>query len=185
MEIKEFIQKIGEDAGNSVSKFAKGVAENSKKLAEKTKTKKTMQGFERKIQESYQQIGKIYFSLHGEMPEEEYSEYVKNIILAQEEVAKCQQKLAELEKSSICSSCGSVIENTQRFCPQCGAKNEEAFKENKFSGEKEPLDESIIEAESEIVEHEVKDDNLSVEESVSEVIVSDNDSVEDIDSENN
>ena len=91
MEVKKMFEK----AGDSVSKFAKSVGDNSKKAATKLKLNRNIHDLEKVKETAYTEMGKQYFLSH-----------------------------AALDDLRICSACGAEMAEGQKFCPNCGAKNE-------------------------------------------------------------
>ncbi|MGN1225070.1 MAG: zinc-ribbon domain-containing protein [Ruminococcus sp.] len=120
MEMKEMFEK----AGDSVSKFAKSVGDNSKKLASKVKLNKTIHDLEKIKETAYTEIGKQYFLSHADAVEEPYAEWALKIVEANEQITKCKQEIAALDDLLICPVCGAEIAEGQKFCSHCGAKNE-------------------------------------------------------------
>lgn len=120
MEMKEVFEK----AGDSVSKFAKSVGDNSKKLASKVKLNKTIHDLEKIKEIAYTEIGKQYFLSHADAVEEPYAEWTLKIVEANEQITKCKQEIAALDDLLICPVCGAEIAEEQKFCSHCGAKNE-------------------------------------------------------------
>lgn len=120
MEMKEMFEK----AGDSVSKFAKSVGDNSKKLASKVKLNKSIHDLEKVKETAYTEMGKQYFLSHADAVEEPYAEWVQKIVEANEQIAKCKQEIAALDDLLICPVCGKEIAEGQKFCSHCGTKNE-------------------------------------------------------------
>lgn len=120
MEVKEMFEK----AGDSVSKFAKSVGDNSKKLAYKVKLNKSIHDLEKVKETAYTEMGKQYFLSHADAVEEPYAEWVQKIVEANEQIAKCKQEIAALDDLLICPVCGEEITEGQKFCSHCGTKNE-------------------------------------------------------------
>lgn len=118
------MKEMFEKAGDSVSKFAKSVGDNSKKLASKVKLNKTIHDLEKIKEIAYTEIGKQYFLSHADAVEEPYAEWVLKIVEANEQITKCKQEIAALDDLRMCPACGAEITEGQKFCSHCGAKNE-------------------------------------------------------------
>ena len=112
MEVKKMFEK----AGDSVSKFAKSVGDNSKNrnIHDLKKVKET----------AYTEMGKQYFLSHADAAEEPYAEWVQKIVEANQQIAAFKKEIAALDDLRICSACGAEMAEGQKFCPNCGAKNE-------------------------------------------------------------
>ncbi len=126
MEMKETIMKIGEDIKNSAEKFAKGTIDTSKKMAEKAKIKRAISQAESSLNAAYIELGKKYEEVYGNKGEAEFAQLLAEAAEAKAKIAAGKADLAALESASICSSCGKYVQEGQRFCPNCGMKQEKA-----------------------------------------------------------
>ena len=108
MEVKKMFEK----AGDSVSKFAKSVGDNSKKAATKLKLNRNIHDLEKVKETAYTEMGKQYFLSHADAVE------------ANQQIAAFKKEIAALDDLRICSACGAEMAEGQKFCPNCGAKNE-------------------------------------------------------------
>ena len=120
MEVKKMFEK----AGDSVSKFAKSVGDNSKKAATKLKLNRNIHDLEKVKETAYTEMGKQYFFSHADAAEEPYAEWVQKSVEADQQIAAFKKEIAALDDLRICSACGAEIAEGQKFCPNCGAKNE-------------------------------------------------------------
>ena len=120
MEVKKMFEK----AGDSVSKFAKSVGDNSKKAATKLKLNRNIHDLEKVKETAYTEMGKQYFLSHADAAEEPYAEWVQKIVEANQQIAASKKEIAALDDLRICSACGAEMAEGQKFCPNCGAKNE-------------------------------------------------------------
>lgn len=120
MEVKKMFEK----AGDSVSKFAKSVGDNSKKAATKLKLNRNIHDLKKVKETAYTEMGKQYFLSHADAAEEPYAEWVQKIVEADQQIAAFKKEIAALDDLRICSACGAEIAEGQKFCPNCGAKNE-------------------------------------------------------------
>jgi rubrerythrin len=124
MEMKETILKFGGDVKNSAEKIAKGAFDGSKKIAEKAKIKHTISQEESKLNATYIEIGKKYEEIYGSKEESEFSQLLADVAAAKAQIAAARAELAAIDSVSICASCGKNVQEGQRFCPYCGAKQE-------------------------------------------------------------
>lgn len=144
MEVKKMFEKFG----GSVSKCAKSVGDNSKKAATKLKLNRNIHDLEKVKETAYAEMGKQYFIAHADAAEEPYAEWVQKIVEANEQIAAFKKEIAALDDLRICPACGTEMAENQKFCPNCGAKNEVPEKEE------EPTTESVAEEDVEILSTE-------------------------------
>ncbi len=125
MELKEKLTKLGGDVMNSAEKFAKGAVDGSKKMVERVKIKNDISKAESKINAAYIEIGKKYEDIYGNRGEAEFAELLAQVAEARAAIAVSRAELASMESASVCSNCGKYVQVGQRFCPSCGAKQDE------------------------------------------------------------
>lgn len=125
MELKEKLTKLGGDVMNSAEKFAKGAVDGSKKMVERVKIKNDISKAESKINAAYIEIGKKYEDIYGNRGEAEFAELLAQVAEARAAIAVSRAELASMESASVCSNCGKYVQVGQRFCPNCGAKQDE------------------------------------------------------------
>ena len=119
MDFRDQFQKVSDDVG----KMAKKVADNSKKAAVRSRIRRLMNQSDAALQSIYCEIGSKYYTEHQNEPEESYVSLFAQAsdILAQIESLKAE--LVGLDHGTICPSCGSIVDDLQKFCPSCGSKN--------------------------------------------------------------
>lgn len=128
MSLFDSVKDLAGAVGSTVSKGAKSVSENSKKLAEKTRIKREIALLEADINNSYIEIGKKYFESISRAPSEEYAFDVDNIIAKNAQLEEAKKSLMDLEDKHSCPECGAPVFRDQKFCDKCGAKLEECIK---------------------------------------------------------
>ena len=143
------VKKMFDRAGASVSKFSKRVGDNSKKAATKLKLNRNIHDLEKVKETAYTEMGKQYFLSHADAAEEPYAEWVQKIVEADQQIAAFKKEFAALDDLRICSACGAEMAEGQKFCPNCGAKNEVPEKQPE-----ETKTESVSEEEVEILSTE-------------------------------
>ena len=126
MDLKETLNNVV----SSAEKFAKGAVDSSKKMAERVKIKGEISKAESNINAAYIEIGKKYEELYGNRGEAEFAELLAQVAEGRAAIAVSRAELASMESASICSNCGKYVQAGQRFCPNCGAKQDEPEAEN-------------------------------------------------------
>ena len=95
------VKKMFERAGDSVSKFAKSVGDNSKKAATKLKLNRNIHDLEKVKETAYTEMGKQYFLSHADAAEEPYAEWVQKIVEA-EQILKSSRAAISFLNAAIC-----------------------------------------------------------------------------------
>ncbi len=119
MDFRNQFRKMSDDVG----KVAREVADTSKKAAARAKVRRIINSCNESLQTIYQEIGARYFVENQCAPEAQYEGLFQQAsdLIAQIDVLKSE--LAGLDNASICPTCGSRVNDLQKFCPECGSKN--------------------------------------------------------------
>lgn len=122
MGFLDSVKDIAGKVGGSVERGAKSVSESSKKLAEKTKIKREISHIEALISSDYIELGKAYFDMICDDPENEYAATVADIEENNENLQQLRAQLMALEDKISCHGCGAQVKKDQLYCDKCGAK---------------------------------------------------------------
>ena len=140
----EFFNKLG----NMASETYKYTAEKTNKIAKETKIKMKMNEYKSKIEDLYEEIGKIVYQKHVREEDinikEDLEEYCKKIDDLSNKVEESRMEILNLKDKKQCPSCYTEIEKENKFCPKCGAEQPE---------------EAVEVKEVEIVEEDKKEEN--------------------------
>ena len=120
----DFFEKIGKKA----SEAYKVTADKTGKLAKETKLKFKMGELKSKIEDIYEEIGKKVYEKHvkkEEISANDLQEECKQIDEMSNEIEKIRQECLELKDKKQCPECFKEIDKNVKFCPECGAKQEE------------------------------------------------------------
>ena len=120
----EFFDKLGKKA----SEAYKVTADKTGNLAKETKLKLKMGELKSKIEDIYEEIGKKVYDKHvkkEEISTNDLLEECKQIDEISNEIEKIRQECLELKDKKQCQKCFKEIDKNMKFCPECGAKQEE------------------------------------------------------------
>lgn len=127
----EFFDKLGKKA----SEAYRVTADKTGKIAKETKLKIKMGDLKTKINDIYEEIGKIVYEKHIKKEqidiEKDLIEQCTNIDVMSDEIESLLKECLELKDRKQCSKCLTEIEKDAKFCPHCGMKQEENKVENK------------------------------------------------------
>ena len=105
-----------------VSEATQTVAQKGKDLAEITKLNIAISDEERKIDELYKEIGKIFVEHIGDSADGEFADKIRGIKSAQARIAECKQQIKDIKGIEVCTKCGAELPADALFCNACGAK---------------------------------------------------------------
>lgn len=122
----DFFDKLGKKA----SEAYKVTADKTGKLAKEAKLRLKMSELKSQVDDIYQEIGKKVYESH--IREEELDltsileEECTKIDVLSDEIEADLQECLELKGKKQCGQCYKEIDQMMKFCPECGAKQEEA-----------------------------------------------------------
>ena len=119
-----FFDKLGKKA----SEAYKITADKTGKLAKETKIKFKMGDLKSQINDIYEEIGKIVYEKHVKKEEismSEVEEQCTKIDVITDEIEDLQKQTLELRDKKLCTNCFKEIEKNAKFCPSCGAEQQE------------------------------------------------------------
>lgn len=120
----DFFDKLGKKATEAY----KVTADKTGKLAKETRLKFKMGDLKSKIEDIYEEIGKKVYEKHVQKEEisiNDLLEECKQIDEMSEKIEKIRQECLELKDKKQCPKCFKEIDKNMKFCPECGAKQEE------------------------------------------------------------
>lgn len=121
----EFFDKLGKKA----SEAYRVTADKTGKIAKETKLKIKMGDLKSKINDIYEEIGKIVYEKHVKKEEidieKDLIEQCTNIDVMSDEIEALLKECLELKDKKQCSKCFTEIEKDAKFCPHCGMRQEE------------------------------------------------------------
>lgn len=125
----EFFDKLGKKA----SEAYKVTADKTGKLAKEAKLRMKMGELKSEINNIYEEIGKKVYENHVKEEKNDISneleEQCTKIDCLSDEIDSILKQCLELKDKKQCTNCYTEIEKDVKFCPHCGAKQEEIKEE--------------------------------------------------------
>lgn len=110
-----------DDLGKKLSQAGQSAAQKTKEIAETAKLNSQISDEEKKINDFYLQIGKLYVSLHDENHEADFDELISSLHESENKVKECRQQIKDIKGVVVCEKCGAEVSNGSAFCSTCGA----------------------------------------------------------------
>ena len=121
----ELFDKIGQKA----SEAYKITTDKKGKIAKETKLKMKMNNLKSDINQIYEEIGKKAYEKHTLKEnidlEKDFEQEFTEIDVLSEQIDSILKELLELKDKKQCTNCFKNIDKEYKFCPNCGAKQEE------------------------------------------------------------
>jgi len=121
----DFFNKLG----NIANKTYKSASQKTGELAKEAKLKMKMNENKSKINDLYEEMGKIIYQKHIHEEEVKIKEDLDSYCSQIDEISKEQEKLQEeiltLKNKRICENCYTEIDLNVKYCPHCGFEQAE------------------------------------------------------------
>ena len=110
------------DLGKKFVQLGQTTAQKTKEFSDIAKINAMISEEEKKIEDSICQIGAVYFKLHHEDYEVEFTELINSIEKSRKTIFEAKQQLKLLKGIDHCDKCGAEIKSNMSFCSSCGNK---------------------------------------------------------------
>lgn len=114
-----------DDLGKVLAETGQTVVNKTKDLTELTRLSARVTDLQRKNDQLYKTIGKLYMEHYGDSPEDAFKGAVSSIKENQKKIAGYKEDIKQLKGIKKCSSCGADVSGSSQFCSKCGAKVED------------------------------------------------------------
>ena len=95
--------------------------QQAKILSETAKLNGLISDEEAKINSNYLQIGKLYYAVHQQNPEEGFAPMLIAIAEAERKIQEYRQQIQQIRGVTRCANCGAEVAKGVAFCSTCGA----------------------------------------------------------------
>ncbi|MCM1027175.1 MAG: zinc ribbon domain-containing protein [Roseburia sp.] len=110
-----------DDLGKKLSQAGQTAVQKTKEVADIAKLNSSVYEEEKKINNNYLEIGKLYATLHGEEPGEEFAGMITAIHESEEKIRGYKHQITEIKGIAVCEKCGAEVSLNAAFCSSCGA----------------------------------------------------------------
>lgn len=110
-----------DELGKKISQAGQSAVQKGKELADIAKINSAVSDEKKKIDSNYREIGKLYFSLHGEDPDVDFAAMIAAIHESKNRIAEYKQQIKDIKGVVCCEKCGAEVSNDAAFCSACGA----------------------------------------------------------------
>lgn len=108
------------DFSKKISQTGQEVVQKAKENTEIFKLDGTISDENKKINELYNQIGKLYFETHTDSYEELFSEIILQIHSSKAKINECEAQISRIKGIKKCPQCGTELSYEAKFCNSCG-----------------------------------------------------------------
>lgn len=108
------------DLGKKLSQAGQATVQKTKELADVAKVNSMISDEEKRINQAYTEIGKLYFEHHANDSEEMFTALIQSIHEANGKIADLKNQAAEIKGVVKCEKCGAEVAKNAAFCGACG-----------------------------------------------------------------
>lgn len=106
--------------GKKVSEAGQTTIQKAKELSDITKYNSLISEEEKKIDNTYYQIGKLYVSMYSNEASEEFAGMLANIVEAENKIMEYRRKIQDIKGIRRCVNCGAEMSKDALYCNACG-----------------------------------------------------------------
>lgn len=112
-----FFESLGKKASEATAK----AIQKAQDLSETTKLNALISDAEKKVNDTYCQVGKLYVSLHGGDGDEAFAGMIASISEAEQKISAYRMQIQDIKGVQRCEKCGAEVARGVAFCSACGA----------------------------------------------------------------
>lgn len=110
-----------DDLEKKINKAGKTAVQKTKEMANVAKLNSTISDEEKRIDDNYLQIGKLYVSLHDAEHEADFDAFIAAIHESEGKIKEFKQQIKDIKGIVKCEKCGAEVSKDAAFCSACGA----------------------------------------------------------------
>lgn len=109
-----------DDLGKRISQTGQNAVQKTKDMADVAKINAAISDEERRLNNNYLNIGKLYAELHSNDFEHVFTDMMTGIKEAEKKINEYRQQIQDIKGVVRCEKCGAEIPNNAAFCSLCG-----------------------------------------------------------------
>lgn len=110
-----------DDISKKISQTGQSAVQKTKDMADIAKINAAISEEQKKINNAYVQIGKLYVSKHASDYEDDFAGMVNTIKDSENKIVDYQRQIQDIKGVVCCEKCGAEIPSNSAFCSSCGA----------------------------------------------------------------
>ena len=110
-----------DEVGKKISQAGQTAVQKTKDITDLARLNGNISEEEKKINNSYTQIGKLYYAMHQNDCEEDFKGFITAIRESENKIVEYRQQIQDIKGIVRCEKCGAESPNTATFCSSCGA----------------------------------------------------------------
>lgn len=111
-----------DDLGKKLSQAGQTAVQKTKEMTDIARLNGAIAEQERKVSDTYFEIGKLYVLKHPEDYENDFAVMIAALKESEEKIKDFRQQIQDIKGVVRCETCGAEVANNVAFCSSCGAK---------------------------------------------------------------
>lgn len=110
-----------DNVSKKLSQAGQGALQKTKEMADVARLNSNISEEEKRLNNNYYQIGKIYAQLHSGDCEDCFTAYISAVNESIKKIEDFKSEIQKIRSVAKCSNCGAEIPSSSSFCSVCGA----------------------------------------------------------------
>lgn len=110
-----------DELGKKLSQAGQSAVQKTKEVTDIARMNSVISDEEKKINNNYYQIGKLYVAIHASDYESDFASMIASIKDSEQKVVEYRQQIQDIKGIVRCEKCGAEVANNVDFCSSCGA----------------------------------------------------------------
>lgn len=110
-----------DDLGKKVSDAGQKTIQKTKEMSDTARINSMILEEEKKLDNIYYQIGKMYVAVHSGDSEEEFSGLLSSVAESETKIREYRSQILDIKGVQKCENCGAEVQRGVAFCGSCGA----------------------------------------------------------------
>jgi rRNA maturation endonuclease Nob1 len=111
-----------DDIGKKVSDAGQKTLQKTRDVSDIVRVNSLISDEERKVNNAYHSIGKLFVSRFGTNCDDEFLSLVNVVIDSEEKIKGYKKQIQDIKGVTRCTNCGAEVPKGVSFCSACGAK---------------------------------------------------------------
>ena len=110
-----------DDLGKKLSQAGQTAVQKTKEMTDIARLSGMISDEEKKVNNNYYQIGKLYLAMHASDFEDDFAGMISAIRESETKIADYKQQIQNIKGIVRCEKCGAEVQSGVSFCNSCGA----------------------------------------------------------------
>lgn len=110
-----------DDLSKKITQAGQTAVQKTKDFTDNARLNSAISEEEKRINNCYLEIGKLYVSTHFDNYEDDFAKMIDSIRESEQKILDYRRQIQKLKGIIRCENCGAEVANNSAFCSSCGA----------------------------------------------------------------